>query len=66
MNKWISIDIKLPKVCDDVLLFSDDKFQFDVGFYSHNKFHCDRGELPTVTHWMPLPDPPAEFELEIQ
>jgi hypothetical protein len=34
----------------------------DIGFFMSNKWHSDRGELPTVTHWMPLPNPPEETE----
>jgi hypothetical protein len=62
LSEWISIDDRLPKIAEDVIVFSDDKFQIDIGFFMNNKWHSDRGELPTVTHWMPLPKPPEETE----
>jgi hypothetical protein len=61
LSEWISIDDRLPKIAEDVIVFSDNKFQIDIGFRMNNKWHSDRGELPTVTHWMPLPNPPTEI-----
>jgi hypothetical protein len=43
-----------------VIVFSDDKYQIDIGFLMNGKWFSDRGELHTVTHWMPLPNPPEE------
>jgi Protein of unknown function (DUF551) len=57
---WICVDEKMPDVAEDVLLFSEDHYQIDVGFLQDNKFFTDRGQLKTVTHWMPLPNPPEE------
>jgi len=59
-SAWNSIDDTLPKVAEDVIVFSDDKFQIDIGFLMNGKWFSDRGELHTVTHWMPLPNPPEE------
>jgi hypothetical protein len=61
LSEWISIDDWLPKIAEDVIVFSDDKFQIDIGFRMNGKWFSDRGELPTVTHWMPLPNPPTEI-----
>jgi hypothetical protein len=60
LSDWISIDDRLPKICDDVIVFSDDKYQIDIGFVVNGKWFSDRGELHTVTHWMPLPNPPED------
>jgi len=60
LSDWISIDDRLPKVGEDVIVFSDDKYQIDIGFLIDKKWYSDRGLLPTVTHWMPLPNPPSE------
>jgi len=59
-SAWNSIDDTLPKVAEDVIVFSDDKYQIDIGFLMNGKWFSDRGELHTVTHWMPLPNPPSE------
>jgi len=62
LSEWISIDNQLPKVAEDVIVFSEDKYQIDIGFLMNKKWYSDRGELPTVTHWMPLPNPPEVAE----
>jgi hypothetical protein len=60
LSEWISIDDRLPKIADDVIVFSDDKYQIDIGFLINGKWFSDKGELHTVTHWMPLPNPPED------
>jgi hypothetical protein len=62
LSEWISIDDRLPNRAEDVIVFSEDKFQIDIGFLMNGKWFSDRGELPTVTHWMPLPNPPEVTE----
>jgi len=62
LSEWISIDDQLPKVAEDVIVFSEDKYQIDIGFLMNKKWYSDRGELHTVTHWMPLPNPPEVAE----
>ena len=62
LSEWISIHDRMPKVAEDVITFSEHKFQIDIGFFINNQWHSDRGDLPTVTHWMPLPNPPEETE----
>jgi hypothetical protein len=60
LSDWTCIDDRLPKKAEDVIVFSDDKYQIDIGFLMNGKWFSDRGELHTVTHWMPLPNPPEE------
>jgi hypothetical protein len=61
LSDWTCIDDRLPKNAEDVIVFSDDKFQIDIAFrLADKKWYNDRGELHTVTHWMPLPNPPSE------
>ena len=44
LSEWISIDDRLPKIAEDVIVFSDDKFQIDIGFLMNGKWFSDRGE----------------------
>jgi hypothetical protein len=53
--KWISVDERLPKECESILMFGDSVRS--SGIYMKNEFHADFN-LPLhkdVTHWMPLP-----------
>lgn len=61
MSEWISVEDRLPKVGESVLVYGkwDD---FDHEYYSvewNNKsdgFGCKN--YATITHWMPKPEPP--------
>lgn len=66
MDKWISVEDRLPEekincivcykhtYCDD-----DGYYAINVDFYDGQKFNIfDR--VYKVTHWMPLPEPPRE------
>ena len=62
-DKWISVDVELPK--DEQQVLSTDKLgRVYLSTYLRGKFkllfHCDNHCL--VTHWMPLPTPPKEAE----
>jgi len=67
MSDWISVKDRLPENDDNYLiLFEYGRYRFNerviVGFYSNNKW-CVSGHsnnLDTVTHWMPLPEPPKD------
>lgn len=59
MSEWISVNDRLPKQGEIVIVFScwgeyeDDDYEtsiqrFDVDYYKAND----------ITHWMPLPEPP--------
>lgn len=68
---WISINDRLPEVGEEVLVFTNgcirvwsliqpDKESADVCWEDdYGYFQCDEG-IKTVTHWMPLPEPPKE------
>lgn len=66
MNKWISVDEKLPKAMQEVLCYKG-KFWgnlMDVYTYLGNgKWQDDYGNIASteddsITHWMPLPKIP--------
>lgn len=65
MNIWISVDDKLPPGNESVLVYVYIP-KTAVGFISTNNFilgeNCflfDKYTDATVTHWMPLPQPPT-------
>ena len=65
-GEWVSVDDRLPEVPEKVLVCYQTgvKFfgfkDFDVCYYMDRKFTRADGcvTYPTVTHWMPLPEPP--------
>lgn len=60
MNKWISIQIKLPEIGMQCL-FSDGRY-VDIGLRTENDtLYCVSASLlkSLPTHWMPLPEIPA-------
>ena len=65
--KWISVKERLPKEWEDVLVRSWCGF-CEVAIYlgTPGKWRVcwshDRLEDNSVTHWMPLPEPPDEKE----
>ena len=65
--EWISVKDKMPRINEVVLVY--DKFIEDVSIGYISEFLGERtvwiidyGESvsDTVTHWMPLPEPPKE------
>ena len=65
--KWISVKDLLPEESKDVLMAYDysivSKKTIYMGFYFKKRWHfAEEGEYigddRTVTHWMPLPEPP--------
>ncbi len=70
MSEWISVKDKLPAPHDAVLVFEDDawKNQYTAYITERGCWICfcecwDGSELNNVTHWMPLPPPPATGEI---
>ena len=70
-QKWISVKDRLPEssymvVCVDI---NHDVYvtQYSCRYKKFNAYDTDGGDmfaLETVTHWMPLPEPPKEGDSE--
>jgi hypothetical protein len=65
MNTWISVNDKLPENIGYCLVYFNEDWNFDklwkIGwafFNSDSRFCHENGYHHTVTHWMPLPEPP--------
>ena len=70
MSEWISVDDELPEEHSDVLVYyetSPIKFRGGVllgpcHYMTQSSYYNDMFEMEnrphTVTHWMPLPEPP--------
>ena len=55
-SEWISVDERLPKQWEMVLVFCDDIVSID--FISSRGRWYEHIDHDIVTHWMPLPEPP--------
>lgn len=58
-SKWISVADKLPEHENAVLCVTKNGNPF-IGRYDHKWNHWRVSGSVTVTHWMPLPEPPKE------
>lgn len=72
MLNWISVDDRIPELEKPVLLFSETKDTFtgflrktsedDIHFCIGNEYtswdYMFNPDIGTITHWMPLPEPP--------
>ena len=63
MNKWISVDMEMPKPEEQVLAHFNDGFIATVSTDKNGEWElwADCGE---VTHWMHLPSPPRKDSYE--
>lgn len=67
MSNWISVNDRLPADDDQIVLVCLDGISIDLGFCGRlglggrfwSTFNSGGG---SVTHWMPLPEPPKELE----
>lgn len=60
-GRWIPVGERLPKRNEDVLLVSDGAVTHGHLFYYQDGrrfFTAHAMEIPRVTHWRPLPEPP--------
>ena len=62
--KWISVDERLPELCEPVLVIYQDG-QMDIMEYSHDRGHWFGGTFGAyyegqIVNWAYLPDPPQE------
>ena len=68
LPKWISVEERLPDTWEDVIVYGEKTYGgkthrgvFNDSLTLDGKFVlCDN-----VTHWMPLPNAPAEYENDI-
>lgn len=63
--EWISVKDRLPEKKNEAYLCSLDSCLFPGSQYISIRAFCDDGKWEangTVTHWMPLPEPPKEDE----
>lgn len=63
MSAWISVEDRLPEDLRDVLVYAE---HLTGGVRTVERAYCNQyGDWQevngkTVTHWMPLPEPPKE------
>ena len=63
---WISVKDRLPEQSDFVLAFDGEYVIQNIYFNHNNDEFEDYNSIPcsdfpeNITHWMPLPDKPAE------
>jgi hypothetical protein len=64
LPRWIPVSERLPQEDEDVIVFTDEENEKGVHVASIDEdgvwcpSHGDGWMFPTVTHWMPLPEPP--------
>jgi hypothetical protein len=67
LTHWIDVSKRLPDEHNTVLIYNGDfhigsliyeKIESDGDYYWQNNFYDDF--IDSVTHWMPLPEPPDE------
>ena len=59
-NTWIMIYIKYPSPVFELERGIQEMSSIKKVFYYGEGFYCDFG---TITHWMPLPEPPESAEI---
>ena len=72
VNGWISVKDKLPEDSGEYLVYivanNEPKNKSIITLYYTNLskqfVYYDNDNLFTVTHWMPLPEPPKESDVE--
>lgn len=57
---WIDADVALPENNDEYLTFNKGNGSMSVQFYNGYVWGYLVSVKPTVTHWMPLPEPPRK------
>lgn len=72
MNKWISVNDRLPDDFHKVLVYIDKPLKYGQRIFFSNlcqgEWNNINGsswpDMPKVTHWMPLPVPPNSENFE--
>lgn len=66
MQKWIPVSERLPEEKTLVLCrwsrTSEEAFYGFARYQGSDKWYVSNEGMPTVAHWMPLPEPPKECE----
>lgn len=63
---WVACSERMPEEGDDMIVFTDDivmsgiSYSKKKGFYIQALEYDDDEPIDNVTHWMPLPSPPAK------
>jgi hypothetical protein len=58
VSEWISVTDRLPKEYEVVLVWDRECVGIDTCDDPRTERRGQFGLSPTVTHWMPLPEPP--------
>jgi hypothetical protein len=60
--RWIPVSERLPEANEPVLIYTEVLGSHVASVDEEGEWFCDYGGewlFPNVTHWMPLPEPPA-------
>ena len=58
VQEWISVEDRLPEDDEIVIICTDDNFIYAGELIGDTWFLDNDSWTATVTHWMPLPEPP--------
>ena len=58
VQEWISVDDRLPEHDEIVIICTDENFIYAGELVGDTWFLDNDSWTATVTHWMPLPEPP--------
>ena len=58
VQEWISVDDRLPEKDEIVIICTDENFIYAGELIGDTWFLDNDSWTETVTHWMPLPEPP--------
>jgi hypothetical protein len=62
-RRWIPVEERLPGPNEPVLIYTEVLGRHVASVDEEGEWFCDYGGewlFPNVTHWMPLPEPPAQ------
>lgn len=63
MSEWISCDDEMPEIDESIIGYrcgyGAGNFFFNGKTWKHDGWDVGDREFDDITHWMPLPEPPA-------